>query len=230
MSTPADLPEQERLSGASPGVLDALAQARAFGYLGPGPLQTHLDHSHGFGDAVESAASLVGGPTDGALHGRRRVVDLGTGGGIPGLVLADRWPDSQWLFVDSHRRRMGTLLDVLVQLGWADRCEVVLDRAELVARRPDLRGVCDLVVARGFAAPAVTAECAAGFLRPGGLLVVSEPPEGPDRWSDRGLAELGMARVIVAPHTFRFFVAVQERTCPPKYPRAVGVPGKSPLF
>lgn len=222
------MPEEERLSGASPGVLDALAQARAFGYLGPGPLQTHVDHSHGFGDAFELVTSPVGPSAHAGFRGR--VVDLGAGGGIPGLVLADRWPDSQWLFVDSHRRRMGTLGDVLVRLGWAERTEVVLDRAELVARRSDLRGSCDLVVARGFAAPAVTAECAAGFLRPGGLLVVSEPPEGPDRWSDAALAELGMARIVLAPAAFRFFVAMQEHPCPPKYPRAVGVPGKSPLF
>ncbi len=225
----ADLPDEECLTGASPGVLDALAQARAFGYLGPGRLQVHLDHSHGFGDAVAAARSKVdAGPSEGVFRGR--VVDLGVGGGIPGLVLADRWPNSTWLFVDSHQRRMGTLRDVLDTLGWTARTEVVCDRAEVAARRPDLRGSCDLVVARGFAAPAVTAECAAGFLRPGGLLVVSEPPQGPDRWSDRRLAVLGMARVAVAPSAFRFFVAVQEHPCPPAYPRAVGIPGKSPLF
>lgn len=228
MTAAADLPDAERLSGACPGVLDALAQARAFGYLGPGPLQTHLDHSHGFGDAVLSAIVPPDGPADRVFHGH--VVDLGSGGGIPGLVLADRWPNSRWTFVDSHRRRMGTLRDVLVTLGWTGRAEVVLDRAELVARRPDLRGACDLVVARGFGVPAVTAESAAGFLRPGGLLVVSEPPEGPDRWSDHGLALLGMSRVITTSSTFRFFVAVQDYACPPKYPRAVGIPGKSPLF
>ena len=228
MTPDADQPDEERLAGASPGVFDALAQARAFGYLGPGPLQTHIDHSHGFGDVILEAMPRGDGTLDGVFRGR--AVDLGSGGGIPGLVLADRWPDSTWLFVDSHQRRMGTLRDVLVTLGWTGRTEVALDRAELVARRPDLRGSCDVVVARGFAAPAVTAECAAGFLRTGGLLVVSEPPGGPERWSDRGLAALGMSRVTVARSAFRFFVAVQDHPTPPKYPRAVGVPGKSPLF
>lgn len=228
MTPAADLPDDERLTGASPGVLDALAQARAFGYLGPGPLQTHLDHSHGFGDAVMSAIGCADGRTDRVFDGR--AVDLGSGGGIPGLVLADRWPSSRWTFVDSHHRRMGTLRDVLFTLGWTGRADIVLDRAELVARQPDLRSACDLVVARGFASPAVTAECAAGFLRPGGLLVVSEPPEGPDRWSDLGLASLGMSRVVTASSTFRFFVAVQDHACPLKYPRTVGIPGKSPLF
>lgn len=228
MAAAADLPDDERPTGASPGVLDALAQARAFGYLGPGPLQTHLDHSRGFGDAVVTAMRAHGDRVGSEFEGR--AIDLGSGGGVPGLVLADRWRASTWVFVDSHQRRMGTLQDVLVRLGWTDRTEVVTERAEVVARRPDLRGSCDLVVARGFAAPGVTAECAAGFLRQGGLLVVSEPPEGPDRWSDRGLAALGLSRVTVAPSEFRFFVAAQEQLCPVKYPRAVGVPRKSPLF
>ena len=222
------MPEDERPTGASSGVLDALAQARAFGYLGPGPLQIHVDHSHGFGRAVTSACDVLGimGPQEFA----RRVVDLGSGGGIPGLVLAEEWLGSTWTFVDSHRRRMATLLEVLADLGWSERTEVVADRAEVTARRADLRGSCDLVLARGFAPPSATAECAAGFLRVGGLLVVSEPPHGPDRWSDGGLAKLGMRRVRIAPAPLRFFVAVQQQLCPPMYPRSVGTPAKSPLF
>lgn len=228
MDAPGGTPPEERPTGASPGVLDALAQARAFGYLGPGPLQIHLDHSHGFGDAVASAQRTLSVEPVDLCAGR--VVDIGSGGGIPGLVLADRWPESQWTFVDSHQRRMGTLREVITALGWDVRCEVVTDRAETVARRVDLRGMGDLVVARGFAGPAVTAECAAGFLRPGGLLVVSEPPTGPDRWSDVGLTKLGMRRVRIVTGSFRFFVAVQETVCPAKYPRPVGTPAKTPLF
>ncbi len=228
MGAPQDISPDERPTGASPGVLNALAQARAFGYLGPGPLQTHLDHSHGFGNAAETACRLLG--VDPSCLGAGSVVDLGSGGGIPGLVLADRWPVSRWVFVDSHQRRMGTLREVIGTLAWDERCEVVTDRAETTARRNDLRGSCDLVVARGFAAPAVTAECATGFLRVGGLLVVSEPPSGPDRWSDAGLSKLGMRRVRIPAGAFRFFVAVQEHLSPTTYPRPVGIPGKTPLF
>jgi 16S rRNA (guanine527-N7)-methyltransferase len=214
--------------GVSPGVLDALAQARAFGYLGPGPLQTHIDHAQGFGACVEDAFAQLHDPLS---PGRPILaVDLGSGGGVPGLILAERWPQSNWVFVDSHQRRMATLQDVLRSLQWTDRTVVVTDRAESVARQPERRGAHDLVVARGFAGPAVTAECAAGFLRVGGILVVSEPPTGDDRWSDAALDLLGMRRVVVPRRPFHFFVAVQERRCPPKYPRSVGTPGKSPLF
>ena len=219
----------------SPGVANALAQARAFGYLGPGPLQVHVDQAMAFGRTLLAARG--GAPREETdptalveLTTDLLVVDLGSGGGIPGLVLADLWPSSSWVFVDSHQRRMATLAQVLADLGWESRCEIQVGRAEDTARIHSLRGSADAVVARGFAAPAVTAECAAGFLAVGGVLIVSEPPTGPDRWSDRGLARLGMKRSPVAAEPYRFFAACQKSLCPSTFPRAVGIPAKSPLF
>ena len=212
----------EAVSGISREVAEALAQARAFGYLGPGPLQTHIDHAHGFGDALLASGFDADRPFS--------VVDLGSGGGVPGLVLAERWPVSSWTFVDSNQRRMQTLRDVLAGLGWTARSSVIVERAEVAGRLPALRGSFSAVVARGFAAPSVTAECACGFLQVGGRLVVSEPPEGPDRWSDRGLAKLGLQRRSVPRNPFRFFVGEQTAMASSVYPRAVGVPAKTPIF
>ncbi len=217
-------PINEPLRGVSPGVASALAQARAFGYLGPGPLQIHVDHAYGFGQVMHEALGVHD------ANAPLRIVDLGSGGGVPGLILADAWPVSTWAFVDSQQRRMATLTTVLAELGLADRCTVQVGRAEEVAHCSKLRAGFDAVVARGFAAPSVTAECAAGFLRIGGVLVVSEPPAGEDRWSDRGLARLGLARRPSASNDFRFFVAEQVSLCSSTYPRSIGIPAKTPLF
>jgi 16S rRNA (guanine527-N7)-methyltransferase len=107
---------------------------------------------------------------------------------------------------------------------------VVAARAE-TAGRSDLRGEFDLVVARSFGPPAVTAECAAPFLRVGSRLLVTEPPGGlPHRWDPDGLAYLGLkvdAR-IVAPTAFQ--ILIQDVVCPDRFPRRVGVPAKRPLF
>ena len=61
-------------------------------------------------------------------------------------------------------------------LGIGHRVSVLSSRAEIAGHQPQWRGSFDAVVARGFAAPGVTAECAAPLLRVGGLLCVSEPP------------------------------------------------------
>ncbi len=110
---------------------------------------------------------------------------------------------------------------------------VVSERAELAGRRPELRGRLDAVVARGFGPPAVTAECASPFLRVGGVLVVSEPPDAAatlSRWPGAGCAALGLELVRVLDAPFSFAVLRQVEPCADRYPRRVGIPEKRPLF
>ena len=143
-------------------LLAVLEDARTAGLLGPGPVEEQAAHS-------EALVSLID-PTPGP------VVDLGSGGGLPGLVLARSWPDATVVLLDARRRAGAFLQDAVERLGLAERVEVVVARAEDAARDPNRRGHSDLVVARAFGRPAVTAECAVGFLRAGGRLAVSEPP------------------------------------------------------
>ncbi|MGH9120995.1 MAG: RsmG family class I SAM-dependent methyltransferase, partial [Acidimicrobiales bacterium] len=102
-------------------------------------------------------------------------VDLGSGAGLPGLVLACSWPESRWILMDSSTRRTAWLASAVERLGVSARVRVLCARAEVVGRG-ELRGSIHHVVARSFGAPAVTAECAAPLLRIGGSLVVAEPP------------------------------------------------------
>ncbi len=107
-------------------------------------------------------------------------------------------------------------------------------RAEDAARDPEHRSRYDLVTARSFAAPAVTAECAVGFLSPGGRLIVSEPPDRePDRWDEAGLAALGFdppAPVITTDATATIATLLHPGGPPDRYPRRPGIPGKRPLW
>jgi len=192
---------------------DVLLDAQRLGFLGPGPVAEHVTH----------ARRLLAVLPD---HGRS--VDLGTGGGVPGLVLALLTPGLQWTLVESQRRRSAWLHEAVQRLSLQDRVEVLAERAELVGRGP-LRGVAAVVTARSFAAPGITAECAAPLLAVGGHLWVAEPPEPvPGRWPEAGLAQLGLAPAPVAVPSWKGFVAT--RACPERYPRRVGIPAKRPLF
>jgi 16S rRNA (guanine527-N7)-methyltransferase len=160
-------------------VTRALAEARALGFLGPGPLEAHEASADAFADAL--------GPVTG------RVLDLGSGGGVPGLLLAARYDQVAWVLLDGNRRRTSFLARAVAELGWAGRVEVVRSPAETAAHRPELRSSFAAVVARSFGPPPVTAECAVGFLQLGGRLLVSEPPEErADRWPADGLRSLGL--------------------------------------
>jgi 16S rRNA (guanine527-N7)-methyltransferase len=196
--------------------LDAvLERSRALGFLGPGAIAEQRRHAEAF------TALLPDEPAVG--------VDLGSGGGLPGLVLADALPRTRWVLLDAMAKRTAFLHEAVEELGWHDRVEVVTGRAEELAR--ERRGTADVVVARGFGPPAVTAECAAPLLREDGALVVSEPPGSTgERWPAEGLAELGLALDLVAAGPPAFVRLRAVEACPARYPRRNGVPAKRPLF
>lgn len=210
-----------------------------------------MAHAVGFAEAVEQRRR-----TEGRTASPDRFVDLGTGGGIPGLVLAARWPGTSAVLLDAHEARTDSLRAVISMLGWDDRVEVLRARAEVAGRDSELRGRFPVAVARGFGAPPVVAECAAPLLGEGGLLVVSEPPfdaaedprpgpatarpdglpeSGPGafdtrRWPHDGLAELGLEAAGWYHHGSGYQILRQAGPCPERYPRREGVPAKRPLW
>ena len=145
---------------------------------------------------------------------------------MPGLVLAELWPDTDFVLLEADPKRAGFLDNAVLELGWGDRVRVVCDRAESVGHG-ELRASFDLVSSRSFGRPAVVAECAAPFLRVGGVLAVSEPPEDTDRWPAQSLDELAMSVVGATGHVM---VLKQERLCPDQYARGPGVPQRRPLW
>ena len=147
---------------------EILGEAQRLGFIGGTDVEPHLRHAEAF---VAVVAGL-GEPACG--------LDLGSGGGLPGLVLAGHWLASRWWLLDAGRRRVDFLTTAVARLGWEGRITVVSGRAEELARSPELRGQMDVVSSRAFGPQAVTAECGAGFLRQGGHLVVSEPPAPPE--------------------------------------------------
>jgi 16S rRNA (guanine527-N7)-methyltransferase len=156
----------------------------------------------------------------------RRALDLGSGGGVPGLILAQRWPATSWTFLDANDRRCRFLGEAITALELGDRAAVVQGRAEEVGRGDDQRGSYDLVTARSFGPPATTAECAAPFLAVGGRLLVSEPPDGPPRWP----VEVEQLGLRVVERVGGIQVLEQASLCPDRFPRRTGVPLKRPLF
>jgi 16S rRNA (guanine527-N7)-methyltransferase len=222
------------------GLVEALRQSRSWGFLGEGPLDVHVAHAQEFADAAESAVVRpfsVPSDADPGQADRGPWMDLGSGGGIPGLVLAHRWAHREAVLLDSNERRARFLQEVVEDQGWAGRIRVVTGRAEVAGRVDGLRGSFSLVVARSFGSPPVTAECAAPFLCPSGLLIVSEPPDSPasdlpdeSRWQPEGLAELGMVPLAAWHGEFRYAILRQDQDCPDRFPRRVGVPGKRPLY
>jgi len=214
---------------AEGALLGVLEESRRLGFLGPGPVIDHVGHAERVLGVLDSLAlDAVGNAGPGNAP---RCVDLGSGGGVPGLVLAARRPAWRWLLLDAQQRRTDFLADAVRRLGLGERVEVLRARAEVAGRDTRLRGAHDLVVARSFGAPAVTAECAAPLLALGGSLAVSEPPDGEStdvRWPADGLTRLGLART--GRPRDGWVVLRQEDVLDDRYPRTDGRPAKRPLW
>ena len=148
-----------------------------------GESKSHGDHAMGF-------VAFSGDPS--AVF-RGHVVDIGSGAGLPALILADAYEDTTWTLVERREGRTDLLARAIARLELADRVSVLPQDAADVGRS-ELRGSADWVTARSFGPPGDTAECAAPLLRPGGQLLTSEPfdsnPE--QRWPSDGLALVGL--------------------------------------
>ncbi len=152
-----------------------------------------IDHAQGFVSAL--------------VEVRGTVVDLGSGGGVPGLVIAVERPDLELILVDRRTARIDLLNRIVARLGYAQRVRTVCADARHVADEPWVPA--DAVVARSFAAPHDTLAVARSLIGSAGVVVISEPPVG-DRWNVRTVAGLGLRQRALSAHSESRRVAVFE--------------------
>ncbi|MHB8718855.1 MAG: 16S rRNA (guanine(527)-N(7))-methyltransferase RsmG [Candidatus Dormibacteria bacterium] len=97
------------------------------------------------------------------------LVDIGSGGGVPGVVIAVMRPDLSITLVESDRRKAGFLTHVCGLLG-LPHVRVLPRRAEDMGRDPAHAGAYDLAVSRACAPPSELIKLAMPLLRGGGSL------------------------------------------------------------
>ena len=167
------------MSGSTaPELVTALGDAQRLGFLGARPIPDVVAHARGFVRALRA-------------HGEvDTVLDLGAGGGVPGLVVAHDLPDLHVTLLDRRAKRTDFLERVVRRLGWGDRVSVICADVESFVPTDPF----DAVVARGFGPPEYTLTAALRLVRVGGPMVISEPPDA-DRWDEDVLAHLGVRRV-----------------------------------
>ncbi|MCU1397690.1 MAG: rRNA small subunit methyltransferase [Acidimicrobiales bacterium] len=161
-------------------LLSVLESLRDRGALGEPSLPRAVDHADSFVAEIPTSA--------------RSLVDLGSGGGLPGLVIAVRRPDLRVVLVDRRERRMDLLRLACARLGIAERVTVLTGDVVRLAKDGTHRGMYDVVTARAFGDPIFTLECAVPFLAAGGVVIVSEPPlvDLATRWPSKVVAALGL--------------------------------------
>ncbi|MEM9980636.1 MAG: 16S rRNA (guanine(527)-N(7))-methyltransferase RsmG, partial [Cyanobacteria bacterium P01_D01_bin.2] len=101
----------------------------------------------------------------------KTVIDIGTGGGFPGLPVAIAQPQWQITLLDSTRKKIAFLDTLCEQLGLTNTT-LVAERAEMAGRDRSHRAQYDLALVRAVGAASVCAEYALPLLKVGGFAVL----------------------------------------------------------
>lgn len=162
------------------------------------------------------------------------VVDVGSGGGLPGLALKLARPELAVTLVEADQDKAAFLVQASARFGLRD-VEVVARRAEDAARDPRYREMFDLAVARALAPMPVLAELCLPFVRAGGRLLAQKTASEDAAAAERAIGLLGgkLERVEKAPSALRrdgtVVVVSKVGATPTTYPRRAGVPARKPL-
>jgi len=173
---------------------------------------------------------------DGAAEGE--AIDIGSGGGLPGLPLALARPDVRWTLVDSVGKKAAILGEFVDAIGLRN-VTVRSDRAEALGQRRDHRERYAVATARACAALPVLAELALPLLVQGGLLIAWKGPltqaDDEVRRARVAIGQLGGGRLSVmdpripALGGHRLVTVPKERATDARFPRRPGEPGRRPL-
>jgi 16S rRNA (guanine527-N7)-methyltransferase len=167
-----------------------------------------------------------------------RLIDVGTGGGFPGLALAVAFPRAQLTLVDSVGRKVEAVQAMAQALGLGERVQLRCERIERTGQDRACRGQFDWALARAVARAPVVAEYLVPLLQPQGraLLYRGQWEQADQRDLEAALAPLKastdqcLARELPGGRGIRHALVVKPLApCPRTYPRAVGVPAKQPL-
>lgn len=163
------------------------------------------------------------------------VIDVGTGGGFPGIPLAIVSPDKRFILADSLKKRL-KVIDDLADKNSIDNVETVHGRAEELARKKEYRDTFDVCVSRAVANLSVLLEYCLPFIRVGGCLMAYKGPDAEKEiaGASNALKALGgevvrTERVSLDCFDHNIVIIKKTKPTPKKYPRKAGTPSKEPL-
>lgn len=167
-----------------------------------------------------------------------RVLDVGTGGGFPGIPMKIADPSLQIDLLDSLKKRLIFLEEVIDENQWMD-ISTLHGRAEDFAKKTEYREQYDLVVSRAVARLAILLEYCLPYVKVGGVFLALKGPllDEEVQEAKKALSVLGgkveQVVEIAIPYTelsHRILVIRKVKHTPKQYPRQAGKPRKEPII
>ena len=165
------------------------------------------------------------------------IADVGTGAGFPGIPLAISRPDLQITLMDSLRKRIEFLRELIQALGITN-VTLVWGRAEELGQNPQYRDRFDIVIARAVAPLRVLVELCLPLTKTNGVFLAMKGPKAEEEVeaATNALKIIGGkligTRIVVLPllKEMRTLIHIlKNRPAPREYPRKAGTPERQPI-
>ena len=173
----------------------------------------------------------------GLISSANSLIDIGTGGGFPGIPLKILYPHLELTLLDSLNKRVNFLTDVIGRMK-LDKTKAIHGRAEELARNSSYREMYDLATSRAVAPLNTLIEYSLAFVKIGGYFVAMKGPNYDDELSEArdAINTMGgkLKKVVnySLPYGYgdRSIIIIEKiKSTPKKYPRGQGKPRKQPL-
>ncbi|MCC5618522.1 16S rRNA (guanine(527)-N(7))-methyltransferase RsmG [Nostoc sp. CHAB 5836] len=165
------------------------------------------------------------------------LIDIGTGAGFPGVPVAITLPNCTITLVDSTRKKITFLDNILTELALTN-AKTLVSRAEEIGQHSQHRLAYDIALIRAVGAASVCAEYTLPLLKQGGLAIIYRGNWTEDETTvlEKAVSELGGVIELIEKFTtplsdsIRHCLYVRKvANTPANFPRAVGVPSQKPL-